>query len=86
MSWVEDRKAIAAWAIQGLVGVVLFFGTMALNGVKEEIRNTRVEVSAMRADLAAINTRVAIVEAARYAEKIERLEERLRALEAGRKP
>ena len=86
MSWVEDRKAIAAWAIQGLVGVVLFFGTLALNGVKEEIRTTRVEVSAMRADLAAINTRVAIVEAARYAEKIERLEERLRELEAGRKP
>lgn len=65
-----------SWALTTFAAAAFTYGGWAFTMLTGEVK-------AMRSDMAAITTRIAIVESARYSEQIKEIEARLRAVERG---
>ena len=78
MSWARDRDRLTTWALTSFAALSFSAGAWQFSSLANEVK-------ALRAEVQAIAVKAALVEAARYGDQIKDLEERLRAIEIGRK-
>ncbi len=81
---VRDARVdrFITWALAAFAGLSFTVGAWFFSEMRNEMRGLRTEIVAVRADLAAITTRVSIVEAARLEERVRALERDVTRLEA----